>query len=1146
LPAAEPPRPRSALSNYVPDEREATVKIEALGEQQAPDGAAKLAFHRRVAARLLQDHAADRAFSELMHGVQELPIDGAFAADLVTVSRVAGLEVAAAAGLEHALPRAEPKYRPEIRRRLARLYRRLGRRAEAKEHLRQALSDDPRDVRAHRQLCKLACEDGDFALAAEQLAALIDEATRRARFRRAARDALARAQIFEEKLGDPLAAGEAYQQAADHANSNRDVPAAFSARILCARALAAGKAPAKRIEAALRELADCGRQARREPEAAAIAAEVARSSEGGAKTLALLGEAAQARGAFQEATALLRAAMEADPADAALALRLESHFIGRGAWEDLAALYRERAAREPNAQVKADLLHRLAELLEDELSDRAGAAEVYADIVSITGDPAALSAQVGLLSASTDPEAVQAALDAAVHAAREPRAKAEALLLRGEVHLGARRLDRAAADFEAALATAPGSLRALAGLAECKADRGGIERLAAAVKGLARGASNRVTLMRRLARLLEWPLGEEERAREAWEEVLAECPTDSEAEGRLIELTRQMDDQGGLVRLLRRRLAREPRGVAARQARHELAQCLERMSRDEEALEEWRMAARMEPGDAVALVALADRCEVRGRLSEAAFALEGAAAATEHGPERAALWRRLGLLCRDRLADPARAAVCEERARQLMGGQLPPPAPPVVETRAPPPNPPPAAEPTPVSGPEEVPDPPEPAAAVVRSKPTLDLRPSRAPTPEPKANKQSSEAIEIKTGDILAIPEEPTPSGAVPASPDRHETAENPLTPLTPLTGEPAAPEPPKAAAAPVARPATKSRRGLSGEMPERSGSLSREARERPKSKPPRKRPSEEPRLRARIDEDPFDAPAYHALAELCEKNRDTDRASLMEEIARALEGDPFAEPLPPRFTLTATDWTALRHPDLRGAAGELFTIVGPAFCSVDALPPKESGIRRAFSMEESEGARLTAEALLCAVRVLGMRSPDVGVGAVESPPLRAVNTNPPQMLVGRSAITRKLPAGQLRFFAGRALVTFKPEMLALRLMPIERVEECLDGLEEILDDVRPLSIDARALGKRLPEKAFDRIGQFISTMHRRNVTVDRLNEGARHTANRAGLLVAGGVAPAVSALHAKRDSEDELAEVLRFAASDRYMVLRGRRGGSR
>jgi tetratricopeptide (TPR) repeat protein len=1131
------------------------VKIQALDEQQLanPDALVKLDFHRRVAAKLLKDGAPDRAFIELMRGAQDLPLDDAYAGDLVRAARRARMEDAAVAALEAAILRASLGRRNDLRRRLARLFRRVGKVSQARDQLLAALGDDAQDARARLMLVAAALQESNWALAAEQLGIRVDEHARGGRHRSAARDALCRARLLAEKLGDPLAGAGAYQHASELARKGGDSDAVFSARALAARALVAGKAPADKIDAALRDLNEAGRETRRQPEASAIAAELGKSAGvGQAKTLALLGEAALARGAFTEASALLKAAVEADPADAALAARLEAFFIGRGAWEDLAQMYRGRATREKSPPARSDLLHRLAELLEDELADRTGAAEVYAEIVALTGDPAALSAQVRLLSASTDPAAVQGALDAAVKAAQEPRARAEALTLRGEVHLNARRIDRAGADFLAATELAPDHLRALAGLAECKADRPVIERLAQAVRTLPRGASNRVTLLRRLARLLEWPLGEEPRARDAWSEVLAESPADVEAEGHLIDLTRRGGDREALAKLLRRRLAREPRGVQARQARHELAQSLESMGRDEEALEEWRMAARMEPGDAVALVALADRCESRGRLSEAAFAIEGAAAATERGPERAALWRRLARLSRERLDDPARAAVCDERARQLeaegQGSASPPGRRPAKDLPPPPPMPMPAAPAPPVL---------LPAAGSRRerkaSKPTIDLRklpsspPSKpaAPTKTPPEPTTDGEAPvgepeqEIKTGDILAIisGEEHTPVSPIPAvgSPERDSGQ-------TPVSGPPPPPAP-KGAKGP-------GRRGfLSGELEERPASFAREARprrdtgeQRKKAAAVRKRTSDEPKLRARVDEDPFDVGGYEALAEIYERARDAERASLMDEIGRALEGDPFAEPLSPRYTLNSTDWTSLRHPELRGAAGELFAIVGPAFCSLDAVPARQAGVRRGFAMEESAGARATGEALLAAVRVLGMRSPDVGVGAIDSPPLRAVNTDPPQLLVGRSAIQKRLPAAQLRFFAGRALATFKPEMMALRLMPSDRVDQCMDALKQIMDEVRPLSQDARQLARRVSEKAEDRIGQLLSTLGRRGLTVDDLNEGARHTSNRAGLLVAGGVAPALAALRAKRDSEDEVAEMLRFAASDRYLSFRQRR----
>ena len=60
------------------------------------------------------------------------------------------------------------------------------------------------------------------------------------------------------------------------------------------------------------------------------------------------------------------------------------------------------------------------------------------------------------------------------------------------------------------------------------------------------------------------------------------------------------------------------------------------------------------------------------------------------------------------------------------------------------------------------------------------------------------------------------------------------------------------------------------------------------------------------------------------------------------------------------------------------------------------------------------------------------------------------------------------------------------------------------------------------------------------------LTEGARHSANRAGLVVCGGVAPAVEALRAKKALTSEMIELIRFAASDAYLEMRGRTLGRR
>jgi hypothetical protein len=266
-----------------------------------------------------------------------------------------------------------------------------------------------------------------------------------------------------------------------------------------------------------------------------------------------------------------------------------------------------------------------------------------------------------------------------------------------------------------------------------------------------------------------------------------------------------------------------------------------------------------------------------------------------------------------------------------------------------------------------------------------------------------------------------------------------------------------------------------------------------------------------------------------------------MEEIADALDGAPFVEPPVPRLTLSDGDWRLLRHAGLRASASELFGLTGAAMCASHAESLKESGAKRPFSMVESRGSRVTADALLAAVRVLGVRSPDVHVANTDAPPMRLANTDPPVLLVGRTAVAKVLPAAQLRFFAGRALASLRPELLVPRMLPVSRIEASIDALWELIEGARPYSPEVRALSRKVPVKSRDRVGQLLENLEKRGVSFERIAEAARHTANRAGLIVAGGVGPVVAALRAKRNADDELLELLEFAASERYLKLRAR-----
>ena len=669
--------------------------------------------HRQSAARLLSEGHAAHAFGELVRASRSLPMTPRLASALVTFSLRAGTEAAAIALLSSALGTTQGEVRRAVRLQLARVLRRVDQLPRAVEALQALVDEAPEDRRARRLLDVLFRRLSRHEASASeppivQGEALVEEPS--PGDERDAGEPSHRSETVE--FSSPWLEDEHTVEASGPPDA-RFVPRASPPQAESAPAPAA-PAPVDDRHRTLLEL---------ELPALWPPLEEEVTSEASGLPFALAGApAAPPRDDFagdasshrrttievvdrfpeEEATSTeapvsqpesplipLPAGMRTDapvpwssdedtapsrplvPRQENLEeTRQEAQLIARRAWRELAQFYLDRADGSKDLGVRAEILTRLAELLENELQDTAGAARVYGQIVALTGDHAALAEQVRLVSQRADGDdwAVQRVLDEAVQRASNPRARAAAFLARGERLLSTGESARARADFEAAVAISPHSLPALMGLARCvsEADRAGAaERLRAALAAAPRRTPHRAEGLRRLAELAGGPLADARLAHWAWSEVLAENPEDVPAQEQLLELTRQLGDRAGLSRLLRARLVREPRGLAARKVRLELVATLEAGGEREAALTELRQAVRFEPGHKEAWLLLVERLIALGQNGEAAWAMEHAATATEDDDERLGTWERLARFCREVLGDAARAQVYANRAENL-------------------------------------------------------------------------------------------------------------------------------------------------------------------------------------------------------------------------------------------------------------------------------------------------------------------------------------------------------------------------------------------------------------------------------------------------------------------------------------------------
>jgi hypothetical protein len=289
-----------------------------------------------------------------------------------------------------------------------------------------------------------------------------------------------------------------------------------------------------------------------------------------------------------------------------------------------------------------------------------------------------------------------------------------------------------------------------------------------------------------------------------------------------------------------------------------------------------------------------------------------------------------------------------------------------------------------------------------------------------------------------------------------------------------------------------------------------------------------------------MDADAYAALAGLYAREGDSVRADQMEEVAVALRGKSrAAQPAVPVLYLTPADRMGLLHPHLRNAAGELLGLVGTALCQVAYLAPPRSS--SPFRVTSGKGSPAVAEALLAAVRILGMAAPNlVVVPRQETPLVPGFQDGASQVLIGHAATRRLRSEALLRFYAGRALFGQSSELLCLLLAEQTPLERGFELLGAALADSPRLSREARGMSQLLSSKG----RESLRELHQRamaNLNIPELKAGALHSANRAGLVLAGGLGPALAALREMKASQREEEELVRFAASARYLGLRTR-----
>jgi tetratricopeptide (TPR) repeat protein len=306
------------------------------------------------------------------------------------------------------------------------------------------------------------------------------------------------------------------------------------------------------------------------------------------------------------------------------------------------------------------------------------------------------------------------------------------------------------------------------------------------------------------------------------------------------------------------------------------------------------------------------------------------------------------------------------------------------------------------------------------------------------------------------------------------------------------------------------------------------------------------------LSEDPLYVPSLRAMLRIESRTgvRDNGRrffellavsGALTDEERRGLSLTAGPERIdePPRGSLDEEDHARLAHPDAL-ALQPLFAALWEAAASrtpdlaVFGVKPEN----RVSPVEHSH----VAEAYSLCARALGNRKTGLYLHPDRAFALVQVVAQPPTAVVVGPGFTDGRSLSDVRFLLGRALELARPEyVLGVALDPGEFTR--LFGA--ILRAFHPRHTrqaardeEAATWKKSLPYKVARRLAELFQSFADTSFSSAKWRRAVRHTANRAGLLVAGDVIAAARVLTAEGDGEG-VRELARFAASDEYLALR-------
>lgn len=266
------------------------------------------------------------------------------------------------------------------------------------------------------------------------------------------------------------------------------------------------------------------------------------------------------------------------------------------------------------------------------------------------------------------------------------------------------------------------------------------------------------------------------------------------------------------------------------------------------------------------------------------------------------------------------------------------------------------------------------------------------------------------------------------------------------------------------------------------------------------------------------------------------------------------------RERVSADEWSnVLMHELVDPVLTQIFQLIEPAVFAKNTRPLDQLGLHTAYAVDLASFPYPIPQTLFYAAGVLGMTPPPAFHNPQDGSGITFLHATPPSIMLGQAALVTGLPTQASAFIAARHLTYYRPGLYVRHLVPTGTgLRAWLFGAIRLIHEAFPVAAELESTVKEngqtirsiIDGPAREQLASLVTKLLQGgSIDLKRWVAGVDLTADRAGFLVAHDLETACEMIKASEESgsalphRDRIRELTTFSVDPKYFAIRRKLG---